>query len=224
MDDDFVAVRVLDHRHAANRTLDVFGIKRDLRCLEVFDRSLEIVDLQRDAGAVGRWFPLIAHASDSKRAVREFVCEPDSLIEFGRWFETEDAFVKLSRPFDVRHWNSNERNVFDFHFGFAAATAFCAASARSSAVINSTPLSFSICFPFLTFVPSSRTTSGTDRCTVLAALIIPCAITSFFMIPPKMLTRIALTFLSAIRILNASVTCSSSALPPTSRKLAGLPP
>ena len=44
---------------------------------------------------------------------------------------------------------------------------------------------------------------------------------STFMIPPKMLTRIAFTFLSAIRILNASVTCSSVAPPPTSRKLAG---
>ena len=44
------------------------------------------------------------------------------------------------------------------------------------------------------------------------------------MIPPKILTKIASTLLSAIRILKASVTCSSVALPPTSRKLAGLPP
>src|SRR5207253_9680188 len=112
----------------------------------------------------------------------------------------------------------------DWDLELAAETAFCAASARSSAAINASPLSFNNCFPLSTFVPSRRTTSGTVSFTVFAALMIPCAITSHFMMPPKMLTRIAFTFLSAIRILKASVTCSSVAPPPTSRKLAGSPP
>ncbi len=47
---------------------------------------------------------------------------------------------------------------------------------------------------------------------------------SHFMIPPKMLTRTALTFLSARMIRNASLTCSTFASPPTSRKFAGSPP
>ena len=49
----------------------------------------------------------------------------------------------------------------------------------------------------------------------------PRAMTSHFMIPPKMLTRIPFTWGSAVMILNAAVTFSSEAPPPTSRKLAG---
>ena len=63
--------------------------------------------------------------------------------------------------------------------------------------------------------------SGTWMPTCFAALTIPEAMTSHFMMPPKMFTRSALTFLSAVRILNASTTCCSDAFPPTSRKFAG---
>src|SRR6056297_4233770 len=78
--------------------------------------------------------------------------------------------------------------------------------------------------PFSTLVPSSRTTSGIETPTCLAASIIPVAITSHFMMPPKILTRIPFTLLSERIILNASVTRSMVAPPPTSRKLAGSPP
>ena len=44
------------------------------------------------------------------------------------------------------------------------------------------------------------------------------------MIPPKILISTAFTFLSDRRIRNAFFTCSADAPPPTSRKLAGLPP
>eukprot|EP00001_Collodictyon_triciliatum_P164947 29075_4 len=44
-----------------------------------------------------------------------------------------------------------------------------------------------------TFVPARRTTRGTERLIVLAALTTPLAIVSHFMIPPKIFTRIALT-------------------------------
>ena len=44
------------------------------------------------------------------------------------------------------------------------------------------------------------------------------------MMPPKMLTRMALTLGSLVRILSAVLTCSDVAPPPTSRKFAGLPP
>jgi len=57
----------------------------------------------------------------------------------------------------------------------------------------------------------------------LAALTMPWAMMSQRMMPPKMLTRMPLTALSERMILNASVTASSVAEPPTSRKLAGSP-
>jgi hypothetical protein len=44
------------------------------------------------------------------------------------------------------------------------------------------------------------------------------------MMPPKMLTKIPFTFGSPRMILKAATTCSLEAPPPTSRKLAGLPP
>ena len=47
---------------------------------------------------------------------------------------------------------------------------------------------------------------------------------SHFMMPPKMLTKIPFTLGSAGMILNAAVTFSAVAPPPTSRKFAGSPP
>jgi hypothetical protein len=69
-----------------------------------------------------------------------------------------------------------------------------------------------------------RTTSGTLRFTALQAVITPSAMVSHFMMPPKMLTRMPLTSGFFSMILNASVTFSAVAPPPTSRKFAGLPP
>ena len=66
--------------------------------------------------------------------------------------------------------------------------------------------------------------SGILRPTSFVAAITPSAITSHFMMPPKMLTRIALTDGSEEMILNAAEICSFLAEPPTSRKLAGEPP
>src|SRR5713101_3874384 len=113
----------------------------------------------------------------------------------------------------------------DAHFfAFAAATTFCAASAMFLAEMIGRPESARIFLPSSTLVPSSRTTSGTRRLTCLAAATTPAAITSHFMMPPKMLTRIALRCAMRSMILNASVTFSAVAPPPTSRKFAGAPP
>lgn len=65
---------------------------------------------------------------------------------------------------------------------------------------------------------------GVLRFSSLAAMIMPSAITSQRMIPPKMFTKIAWTLGSAVIILNASLTCADVAPPPTSRKFAGSPP
>src|ERR1700693_1201249 len=105
-----------------------------------------------------------------------------------------------------------------------ALTIFCAASSRSLAVPALMPDSAIIFLPSSTLVPSSRTTSGTCRPTSLTAATTPSAITSQRMMPPKMLTRMPFTFGLAVMILNAAVTFSLVAPPPTSRKFAGLSP
>src|SRR5476651_2064031 len=105
-----------------------------------------------------------------------------------------------------------------------ALTIFSAASARFSAEVILRPESFRIFLPRSTFVPSSRTTSGTCRLTSRAAATTPSAITSQRMMPPKMFTRMPSTLGSLRMILNAAVTRSLVAPPPTSRKLAGAEP
>src|SRR4051812_35003948 len=107
---------------------------------------------------------------------------------------------------------------------FTAFTIFCAASSRSSADVTLRLDLAMISLPFSTLVPSRRTTSGTRRPTSFTAVTTPSAITSHFMMPPKMLTRMPFTFGSDVMILNAAVTRSVVALPPTSRKFAGASP
>src|SRR6185312_5398317 len=107
---------------------------------------------------------------------------------------------------------------------FTAFTIFCAASSRSSPDVTLRPDSAMIFLPSSTLVPSSRTTSGTFRPTSLTAATTPSAMTSHFMMPPKMLTRIPFTFGSEVMILNAAATLSLVAEPPTSRKFAGAMP
>ena len=65
--------------------------------------------------------------------------------------------------------------------------------------------------------PPAAPTEPTSR----AAATTPVAMVSHFMMPPKMLTRIAFRCGLRSMILNASVTFSAVAPPPTSRKLAG---
>src|SRR5580658_4878381 len=105
-----------------------------------------------------------------------------------------------------------------------ALTIFCAASSRSSAEVTLSFESAMIFLPRSTLVPSSRTTSGTFRPTSFTAATTPSAMTSHFMMPPKMFTRMPFTLGSAVMILNAAATFSLLALPPTSRKFAGAMP
>src|SRR6202162_3203589 len=114
----------------------------------------------------------------------------------------------------------------DGHYAppFTALTIFCAASSRSSPEVTLRPDSLMIFLPRSTLVPSRRTTSGTFSPTSLTAATTPSAITSHFMMPRKMFTRMPFTLGSEVMILNAAVTFSLVALPPTSRKLAGAMP
>src|SRR5205814_7015790 len=105
-----------------------------------------------------------------------------------------------------------------------AFTIFSAASARFSPEMMGSPEFARIFLPRSTLVPSSRTTRGTCRLTSRAAATTPSAMTSQRMMPPKMLTRMPSTLGSRRMILNAAVTRSLVAPPPTSRKLAGEAP
>ena len=89
---------------------------------------------------------------------------------------------------------------------FRAAVAFLAASSRSTALWMGKPESFKICLALSTLVPSSLTTRGISRLMEWQALTIPLAIVAQLTIPPKTLTRIALTCLSSLIIRNASRT------------------
>ena len=105
-----------------------------------------------------------------------------------------------------------------------AATTFSAASAMVSALMIGKPESFKICLPSTSLVPFIRTTKGTCKLTALLAATTPLAMVSHFMMPPKMLTKMAFKFGFFSMILKASVTFSVVAPPPTSKKLAGSPP
>ncbi len=84
--------------------------------------------------------------------------------------------------------------------------------------------SASIVRPRSTLVPSRRTTTGMVTPTSFTASMTPWAMTSQRMMPPKMLMSTAFTLGSARMILKAWATVAAVAPPPTSRKLAGMPP
>lgn len=73
-------------------------------------------------------------------------------------------------------------------------------------------------------VPCNRATIGMLRPISFTTLIRPCAIASHRTIPPKMLTKTAVTFGSLVIRSKADLIAAGVAPPPTSRKLAGLPP
>jgi len=78
-----------------------------------------------------------------------------------------------------------------------------------------------ICCPSPSFVPLNLTTTGTFNSKSLKARIIPSAIISDLVRPPKMLTKITRTRGSDVMILKEALMVRAVALPPVSRKLAG---
>lgn len=78
--------------------------------------------------------------------------------------------------------------------------------------------------PSSSFVPRSRTTTGTFIFKSWKAKIIPSAIISQRVKPPNILTKMAFTRVSEQMTRNDDLTVSDVALPPVSRKLAHRPP
>src|SRR6056297_606201 len=168
------------------------------------------------------------HAADHLGAIGDRLFGVESALRAGEALTDHlGVFVDEDCHLGVLLWKFRERRAADARPGgqpLTAFTIFSAPSLRSSAPITSRPEDEMISLPFSTFVPSRRTTSGTLSPTSFTAAITPSAITSQRMIPPKMLTRMPLTCGSEVMILNASVTFSLVAPPPTSRKLAGSAP
>src|ERR1700740_2802237 len=106
----------------------------------------------------------------------------------------------------------------------ASFTAFSAPSFIPSATAKLNPELRKISLPCCTLVPSMRTTTGILNFNSFAAPTTPLARMSQRKMPPKILTNTARTLGSLNKMRKAFFTCSSEAPPPTSRKLAGLPP
>ena len=131
-------------------------------------------------------------------------------------------FANRPPPFRGRWSLRLGRRGLEHHLPFTAFTIFCAASSRSSAEVT---LRFDFCDDLLAYSRHwcLRGAPPVARCrpTSFTAATTPSAMTSHFMMPPKMLTKMPFTFGSDMMILNAAVTFSVVALPPTSRKFAG---
>src|SRR5450756_21798 len=172
----------------------------------------------------------IAHRGNHRDIFEQFACffrihsgnETIRSVRIGFAIDSVELAYLAGHP--LRHYSGVFINQNRHYASLAAATTFSAASAISLPEMIGRPDSARIFLPSSTFVPSRRTTSGTLRCTSRAAATTPSAITSHLMMPPKMFTRIALRLGLCSISLNASVTFSLLAPPPTSRKFAGLPP
>src|SRR5690606_21654393 len=139
-----------------------------------------------------------------------------------------DGLLAVKRALRAGKALADNLGVFidqDAHWLPSAALTTCtAASVRLDAGMMLRPLSASTLAPSSALLPSRRTTTGTLTSTSFTAPMMPSAIMSQRTMPPKMFTNTAFTLLSERMILKASLTRSLVAPPPTSRKLAGLPP
>src|SRR5258706_8970365 len=102
----------------------------------------------------------------------------------------------------------------------ASLTIFSAPSFIPCAIVNPSPDSRRISWPFSTLVPSMRITTGNLMFKSFAAATTPFARTSHRRMPPKILMNTPFTDGSLTRILNAFFTSSADAPPPTSRSFA----
>src|SRR5882724_2184253 len=215
--------RHIDHRDiGAGRLLRVGHVAEDRNALEVLAGFLRIyagdeARLAVGVGAAGLRMELPRLPGDALRHHPRVLVDEDAHFFFFA-FLAFFAFGAFFLGFGLGLG-------FGFAvFAFTAATAFFPASPILSAEMIGSPESLRIFLPRSSFVPFMRTTRGTLSLTSRAADTMPVAMVSHFMMPPKMLTRIAFTFLFDSMILNAAVTRSAVAPPPTSRKLAGAPP
>src|SRR5213594_1896799 len=217
VDANRVPVGIKDHRHAADWRWERLHSELNFLRTKMRDRCVEVFNFKRGAAAVRTWFPAWCGA-DRQRIRSEFVFDPFPIrrIGDGRWLESEHAFIESACPRHVRDRVTAESKFNDFdHSQETSFTIFWAASAMESPLVIVRPLCASVALPAFTLLPSKRTTSGNFKPVSRTAATMPFAMTLQSMIPPKMLTRMPFTFTSLRMILNAAVTCSLLAPPPT---------
>src|SRR5262245_50841827 len=156
------------------------------------------------------------HPADHARAVSDRLFGMERALRAGETL-ADDAGALI---------DENGHGLWGNHHAtpFMAATAFLAASSRSSAGIMARPDCASSSLPRATLVPSSRTINGTAIWVSRAAAMMPSAMMSQRIMPPKMLTSTAFTFGSERMMPNAADTRYLSAPAPASTKFAGSPP
>src|SRR5580698_5983516 len=118
MDHNAVAVGVGDDGELADRGGHDVGDKNDAARFEPRNLRVKIVRLERDARAVRRRLPDITVAADAERAAADFIFHPHTAGGFHGRLETEHAFVKFARAFDVCDWRAGECDFSEHNFYF----------------------------------------------------------------------------------------------------------
>ena len=165
--------------------------------------------------------PKSTKALEAIAALKQLRSAP-SVIVPGKLSELEKAVLESKGEYGAKRVQKAADEIKNLEHQYtldALKDAFLGDNAK--ALMIGKPESAKIFLPNSSFVPFIRTTSGTDKLTALHAVTTPSAITSQRIMPPKILTKIAFTLLFLSIILNASVTFSAVAPPPTSKKLAG---
>ena len=108
-----VAIGIKNHGHAARRTIHRFNAEFHALFAQMLDGSVKILDFERGGTPVGTWIEHPRRTADGQRIRTEFVFDPFALND-GRWFQSQNAFVKLAGAFNVRDGVTTKRKFDDF--------------------------------------------------------------------------------------------------------------
>src|SRR5205823_1894515 len=99
-----VAIRIENHRHAANGRLDRFDAELHVLFFQMRDGVVEVLDLERSGATVRTWLKY-GRRSDGECIGAEFVFRPLAVLGLidGRGIQSENALVKRAGARHVRH-------------------------------------------------------------------------------------------------------------------------
>ena len=111
-----VAVRVENHRHAANGRGHRLHAELHVLVAQLFYGCVEILDFERSGAAVGTRLEHSGCAADGQRIRAEFVFDPLAVsgIRDGCGFQVQHALVKITRAFHVRDGVTTKCEFDDF--------------------------------------------------------------------------------------------------------------
>ena len=94
MDDNFVAVRVMDDRHPADGCLALLHVKLRATLLQLLNRRVHIVHFEGDGCALIARLPIRIDVGDGKNSTADVVFNPLASRQFLAPLETEHLLVK----------------------------------------------------------------------------------------------------------------------------------